>query len=1060
MSTKDSVAGINVNICFLLLGLLISLIPGPALSAEPAGRLIHARGEVMHSLDGGKTWEPSKVPADFPEGTLVRVGPRGDAALLLPDHSQIRLQAGSILRLKKAGSAPGETAKKQGVLDFIKGKLWFRNKRRGPKPLFETPTVTIAIRGTEIALDVDDPGDTNVTVLEGSLKCENPYGEAIIARGQAVSATRGRPPEIVKLLVPEDSVQWLLLTPEIRGPGDREIPSIKSREGVELAENAMTLFTEGNRARALETAKRAVDKAGERAAPHVALATVLQSAGRLEEALIPALKGAELDPASVPAAVRAVELLMGLGRSEEAKKLLGKFPDGVAPRILLLKGYLALSDLHTEKAAKLFENAVASRGDLSPAYLGLGLALFRMGKPDDALLAMEKAALLTPLAAYPHYYLAKALYERGEREEAQVELRRAAILDPLDPTPHQYLSVMLADAYRPGEGILELQKALEKNDNRLATRGRYLLDTDRAAKNVSLAYSLSFMGLNHWAKSRGDRAVWNDPTDSGAYLFRARQSVSQNSIDPATLGDIARARLLQPVNRNTFDTYSDYQSFLEMPETEATFSLIGGSDDTFRSALGISGGRERIAYYGEGDISLDNGPFGGTGIDTGKVLTRVKGVLKPGHELFLEYNFNDTDEEDRRPWQDGSIAPLDRSIETEFHAASLGYHLDHGPGRDLMALFQARKRDRDDSLESTFQAFFGGRNIDIHQRLENNLSRDTLRLEVVELFRAGSHRFSLGAALLGSDNDRVLKQDLSVDEPGLSVPPPQRFERDHETFEAGFYAGDTWFVTPAFSIDFGFGVNRLDDVWLDASGDREDKENLLPYLGLVYRKGKRDLFRLALFSESEPDVQSGTLRASEVAGFEKATGAPYGTRTDFMGLGWDRQWSPMTFTRFELFYREREYPSTFSPHPLVPGWRDEDTTGGSLAFERLLTERWALALEFNVRDIRAGEPVKKRRDLEAICRLTWVHPAGWRSQAALWYLDQDEKRGYEGEVDDDFIIASISVEKSFMNRRGLLFARLENVFGESYGHLTVDAVQSTQLPRQDTLAVLGIQWNF
>jgi hypothetical protein len=81
-------------------------------------------------------------------------------------------------------------------------------------------------------------------------------------------------------------------------------------------------------------------------------------------------------------------------------------------------------------------------------------------------------------------------------------------------------------------------------------------------------------------------------------------------------------------------------------------------------------------------------------------------------------------------------------------------------------------------------------------------------------------------------------------------------------------------------------------------------------------------------------------------------------------------------------------------------------------------------------------------------------------QTALWYLDQEENRGYEHPRGDDFFIASMSVEKSFWDKRGLLFARWENITDEEFTYLALETTESIQLPWQDTLAEVGVRWNF
>ncbi|MBF0205137.1 MAG: hypothetical protein HQK67_12740 [Desulfamplus sp.] len=75
-------------------------------------------------------------------------------------------------------------------------------------------------------------------------------------------------------------------------------------------------------------------------------------------------------------------------------------------------------------------------------------------------------------------------------------------------------------------------------------------------------------------------------------------------------------------------------------------------------------------------------------------------------------------------------------------------------------------------------------------------------------------------------------------------------------------------------------------------------------------------------------------------------------------------------------------------------------------------------------------------------------------------MNQQEKSGYKNPVDEDFIIASISLEKSLFDKKLLLVAKWENIFNEKYTYLISDTTESSQLPWQGSFASLGLQWNF
>ena len=75
-------------------------------------------------------------------------------------------------------------------------------------------------------------------------------------------------------------------------------------------------------------------------------------------------------------------------------------------------------------------------------------------------------------------------------------------------------------------------------------------------------------------------------------------------------------------------------------------------------------------------------------------------------------------------------------------------------------------------------------------------------------------------------------------------------------------------------------------------------------------------------------------------------------------------------------------------------------------------------------------------------------------------MNQKEKSGYINPVDEEFIIASISAEKSLFDKRLLLVAKWENIFDEKYKYLISDITEISQLPWQGSFITVGLQWNF
>ncbi len=1039
------------------------------------GKIVFFKGDVKISLDKGLHWNFVNLHQEIPEGGCIKVGKDSEAAILLKDRSQIRLSAGSIFCIKRAGPSPRKKGR-PGIYKLWKGSLWFRNKRRVKKPIFETPIITASIRGTEMAISVKDQKTTDVVVLEGIVQCKNEIGKVVIKRGQKCIALKDRAPKIVAMLHPEDAVQWLLITPNIVGPKDKYVKG-KALKAVKTSQKAMEFLVRDKYKEALKIAKKAILIDDTRASVHVALATVLQRYGKFELALKEAMKARVQDPYSLPALLRATELLLGLDRIQEAEKQVDEFKGNTKdPRYLMLKGFLYLVKYEGNKAKKLFESAIKLRSDLSYCYLGLGLSLYYLGEIKKGLENMEKACLLEPLAAAPHYYLGKALYNIGERKEAEIEIKRAIEVDPKDPTPYIYLATIFSDHYRAGEGIYALQQAIKLNNNRLITRSRFLLDQDRAIKNITLARSLTDMGLYSWAKHIGDLAVWDDPTNSGAYLFRAAHNFVIQDVGASTYGDTIRARLLQPVNGNTFTTYTEYQNLLELPTTKGSIGVKIGTDDSFDSYGYVYGGKNKVALYAEPKYTTTDGPKDGSGRWEEKLLFRVKGALSYKHYLYFQSLIGHRHEEDLDVWQMGDIEPKDKVSRGDHWSFLGGYHWRQSAGRSLLVSAQisgldVEKVQRERRILDLNSAGLG----EIEAKSINKIKsyRFPIRLEAVQFFRFNNHRISGGMAWQDSYLSDFYNYYRDIYELSWLNYSNSWIAKDH-TRELRTYLRDIWYLNDQNIVDVGVAYCALDGMWRRKDGSQFDRKELLPHIGFINHFTSKDTLRIAYFQELQPNYLSGTLQPIEVAGFQRVTGVTPGTWTWFYGVGWDRQWNNSLFTQIELTRVHRKYPDKFIPTPAyfsslkksVPwpyrnlGWKEDITKSLKFAIEGLVTKNLAIGITDYIREVKVKNISLRRLDYDLRARITFMHSSGVKIRGIVWYLDQKEDKNFERAVGDNFTILSLSFEKSLFDKKALLFMKWENITNEKFRCVLYKEADANQIPWQGSIFKLGFQVNF
>ena len=101
----------------------------------------------------------------------------------------------------------------------------------------------------------------------------------------------------------------------------------------------------------------------------------------------------------------------------------------------------------------------------SVAHNGLGNALAKKGRNDDAIEQYRKAIEINPAYKVAHMNLGMALFDLGEKEEAIEQYREALNLDPDYAEARYNLGVDLAAEGEKEEAIVQYRKALEHNPN-------------------------------------------------------------------------------------------------------------------------------------------------------------------------------------------------------------------------------------------------------------------------------------------------------------------------------------------------------------------------------------------------------------------------------------------------------------------------------------------------------------------------------------------------------------------------------------------------------------------
>lgn len=175
---------------------------------DPApAKAVSVQGTVEARRGRDPQWRAVKRNDTFCPGDLIRVQARSRADISLLDQSVLRINANSSITVE----APKE--RRTGVIDLLRGVVHFFS--RGPNSLeVKTPYSVAGVRGTEFLISLE-PGQTSLTVFEGTVVAENPSGSLTLLDGQSAVARAGQAPALRVVVRPRDAVHWALYYPPV-----------------------------------------------------------------------------------------------------------------------------------------------------------------------------------------------------------------------------------------------------------------------------------------------------------------------------------------------------------------------------------------------------------------------------------------------------------------------------------------------------------------------------------------------------------------------------------------------------------------------------------------------------------------------------------------------------------------------------------------------------------------------------------------------------------------------------------------------------------------------------
>jgi tetratricopeptide (TPR) repeat protein len=570
------------------------------------GQLYSIDGEVNVQRRG--TWHSGALNESLCAHDAVRTGSLSRAAVMLVNEAVLRIDQDSTVYLADIATDP----QKPSLLDLARGA--FQSFSRRPHALeVNTPYLNAAVQGTEFVIRTE-PGETTLTTYEGVVRATNRSGSVSVRSGQSVSAAAGQAPRPFILVRPWDAVQWGLyyppilaisgtdtstLRPELAASLERakqhdiagalaaldRVPAEERDTSFYLLEAALLLsvgrvdealkiinraiarnesaglayalravieVVKNEKAKALADAKRGVELEPKAAATRIALSYAQQANFDLKGARDTLLQATQLQPDNALAWARLGEIWLMFGYRKRAKEAAEKGVQ-LAPdleRVHLVFGFAALTEFRTKMAREAFLRAIELDSADPLARFGLGLAIIRDGALHEGRRQLEMAVGLDSTNSLLRSYLGKAYFEEKRDPLDGRQFSLAKQLDPLDPTPYLYDAIRLHSINRPVEAMLNMEKSIELNDNRLVFRSRELLDSDRATRGANLAQIFSTLGFEQLGLNEGYDSLMFAPDNSSAHRFLSDAYIGVPRREIARVSELLQAQMLQDININ------------------------------------------------------------------------------------------------------------------------------------------------------------------------------------------------------------------------------------------------------------------------------------------------------------------------------------------------------------------------------------------------------------------------------------------------------------------------------------------------------------------------------
>ena len=1046
-----------------------------------AAKIVSVQGNVESKRIKSDQWSVAKLNDTYCPGDRLRIGDKSRAGIVLANETLIRLDqntAVTITRIEK---------ELPSLLHIIKGIAHFIS--RVPRSLkVNTPFVNAAIEGTEFVVNVTDKA-TAVTVFEGSILAQNNYGAARITNGETIIAKARLAPVKVLLAKPRDTVQWALYFPPIIQSEQSELSNASRLLHAGRVEEAQKLLKNinGGEARALESiiavvgndkerafqlATDAVQQTPQSAASHIAMSYAWQAKLDLKQALASAQQAVNHEHHNAIAWARLAELQLSfdklndaLDSAKQATQINAKLS-----RTQSILGYAYLLQIKIDEATAAFDKAIElDQVDPLPR-LGLGLAKIRKNQLAEGRREIEIAVLLDPNNGLFRSYLGKAYFEekRGPLDATQFEMSK--LLDPNDPTPFYYDAIRKQTINRPVEGLEDLNKSIELNDNRAVYRSTLQLDQDEATRNISLARIYNELGFEQAGLNEATKSLQQSPSNHSAHRFLADIYGERHRHEIARVSELFQSQMLQPLNQNPLPAQaadvdleiinvansftsglSEYSSLFTRDRLIAQLDLFAGNQNTKGGDLIVSG------LYNNFSFSAAHYSYESDGFrENNDVKHNINNVFLQYQVLNnlsiqAEYRNRDTEKGDLALRFDPDDFAANERNEIDTETGRLGFHHRTSNSQHILGsfIYQSRQAEKQTSTTTTFP-------FTVTQTKTDNDKSTSRAVELQHILQ--KEKFNITSGITYTD---VNKSILLTKHTFAVFPPINRFESTQDYFDkfhGTLYTYVNYDVNNYLNLNVGVSYDVFNNESVNTKINRAN-----PKLGALVRITDNTLLRLASFSLiNRPIPASQTLEPTQIAGFNQFYDDLNGTKITQHNLALEQKVNNKFKFGIESSYRDLGAP-VFSSGKV--SFDDLKELSHRIYFDWVLSEISSLSItgiyeEFenlNANTLTITPTNIKTKYVPVNLKFYW--PGGIKTAVSVTYVDQDYTDIKHNFNHDSFWIADLFLGYKFPDRIGSLIFGVHNLFDEEFNFYELNYIGETNEPRYQPARSFVIQLN-